>query len=81
MSQIGYIYVLANTEIKTHCKIGITTRTPSERAKDINVESPTGRIGDWYVYRSYPTADLRQVETNVHRSLSKFATKGGGHEQ
>lgn len=70
----GTVYVLSNPEIPGVVKIGHTTRSPTERAREL---SGTSVPGEYKV--SYETKVDRpeKVEKEVHRKLSNHRASSG----
>ena len=64
--RVGYVYLLTNSAIPDIVKIGMTTRLPSERAKEL---SNTGVPGRWTVHYSIFVPDCAVVERIVHGDL------------
>lgn len=71
MNNNGYIYVLMNPSLQNMVKIGKTTRTPEERAKELS--SNTGVPTPFVVVYSYLFEDCTLAENFVHTYLE---TKG-----
>ncbi len=65
---VGYVYVLFNQSMPNYVKIGMTTRSVNERAKEL---SKTGVPGKWEVYFSIFVPSCEQVEKLVHKHLKK----------
>lgn len=71
----GYIYVLEVKDIYLPvCKIGMTTRTPTERCNEINKSSTGDFI--WEVAYSVAVDDCRRLESLIHKKLSPLRQKG-----
>jgi T5orf172 domain-containing protein len=70
----GHLYILLNPSFQEgFLKVGMTTRDPSERAKELSQTSglPTAFI----VAYQEPVSDCRAAEREVHRRLSEFRVK------
>lgn len=71
----GYVYILEVKDIYLPvCKIGMTTRTPSERCNEINKSSTGDFI--WEVAHSVAVDDCRKLESLAHKKLSPLRQKG-----
>ena len=67
--QWGYVYVLTNPSFPGLLKIGMTTRTPAVRARELS--SATGVPTPFKVIFSSRTRNPKRVEALVHRALYK----------
>jgi len=68
MSQAGYIYALINPSLDGMVKIGKTTRSPDERAKEISAS--TGVPTPFFVAYKIYVNDCDQAEKYMHTLLS-----------
>ncbi|MBO9428494.1 GIY-YIG nuclease family protein [Sulfitobacter sp. R18_1] len=68
-SQWGYVYILTNPSFPGLLKIGMTTRTPAVRARELS--SATGVPTPFKVIFSSRTRNPKRVEALVHRALYK----------
>jgi len=59
-----YVYILANQSVPNMVKIGMTTKTPAERAKEIS--SSTGVAIPWQVVYEYKCYNSLFLEREVH---------------
>lgn len=74
-NSIGYVYILESKDICLPiCKIGMTTRTPYERCKEINNSSSGDLI--WSVSNFLAVDNCKELESLIHLHLSKFRQKG-----
>jgi len=64
---IGYVYVMTNTFIPNMVKIGMTTKTPEERAVELR---STGVPGDWIPIHSMFVPNCEVLEKFIHKKLS-----------
>ena len=64
--RVGYVYLLLNSAVPDFVKIGMTTRTPSDRAREL---SSTGVPGRWEVHFYAFVPDCAAVERMVHDDL------------
>jgi len=65
----GFIYIFSNSSIPNKLKIGMTSRTPSERVKEVS--SPSGVPTPFTVEYSIETSDPKKAESNIHDRLAK----------
>lgn len=65
-----YVYVLVNKSVPNMVKIGMTTTTPDERARQIS--SHTGVPTPWIPVFSYKCYRSDLLETEVHEYLSEY---------
>ncbi len=70
MSQ-GYVYIMAD-DTHSYLKIGMTTRTPEMRAKELN---STGMPGNLAVIDSIFVENCEEVEKALHNGLSRYRVK------
>ncbi len=72
----GYIYILINPGLsKNMLKIGMTTRTPEERATELSKD--TGVPGDFFVAYEESVPDCQYAERIIHKRLSSYRYKQG----
>lgn len=64
--RVGHVYVLTNRAIPGFVKIGRTTRSPEERAREL---SSTGVPRKWEVHFAIFVPDCAAVERQVHADL------------
>ena len=67
---MGFIYILINPALKELIKIGMTTRTPEERAKELS--SQTGIPTSFYVAYETEVSDCKRLEKIIHQKLDSF---------
>lgn len=67
-----YIYILVHPVQDGYLKIGATTRTPAERAKEITSKASTGLVGRYIVAYEFPVEDCLYIEKLVHERLKKY---------
>lgn len=67
---IEYVYVLVNKSIPNMVKIGMTTKTPDERAAAIS--SATGVPTPWIVIFSFECYRSDMLEEEVHEHFKEF---------
>jgi hypothetical protein len=67
--EVGYVYVMTNEHIPNLIKIGMTTRTPTERSSEL---SSTGVPGRFSVEYSIFVPNCEQIEKRVHKALQEF---------
>ena len=65
----GFIYILINPSLKNLLKIGMTTRSPEERAKEL---STTGVPTPFFVAFSEEVSDCQIIEKEIHLQLESF---------
>jgi hypothetical protein len=71
----GYIYILLNRAFQNdHYKIGMTTKTPEERARELS--SATGIPRDFEVLYEQRVTDCKQAERLLHHRLSQYRSTG-----
>ena len=67
----GWVYILINPSLQnSYLKIGMTTRTPEIRAREMSEE--TGIPGEYDVAHKREVYDCEKVEALVHSELDKF---------
>jgi hypothetical protein len=67
----GYVYIMSD-DTHSYLKIGMTTRTPEMRAKELN---STGMPGNLVVIDSIFVENCEAVEEALHHGLSKYRVK------
>jgi predicted transport protein len=68
---VGYIYILLNRAFQNdHYKIGMTTKTPEERARELS--SATGVPRDFEVLYAQRVSDCNQAERLLHQQLYQY---------
>jgi hypothetical protein len=71
----GYIYILFNRAFQTdHYKIGMTTKTPEERARELS--AATGIPRDFEVLYEQHVIDCKQAERLLHNKLRRYRSAG-----
>ncbi len=65
----GWLYVLANPAMPGLCKVGMTTRTPEERAAELH---DTGSPAPYAVAAAWPVDDVRAAERDAHAALARY---------
>jgi hypothetical protein len=68
----GYVYVLSNPSIPDLWKIGFTTTTPEQRAKEVS--DATGVPTPYRVEAAFKSRDPRRDERKIHEQLADFRT-------
>ena len=68
--QSGWIYALTNRSLNGLYKVGMTSKTPEDRAAELSAAtaSPT----PFFVVYAKETDDIRTAENDVHNILSDF---------
>jgi len=67
----GYIYILLNRAFQNdHYKIGMTTKTPEERARELS--AATGIPRDFEVLYEQRVTDCERAERLLHRKIHQF---------
>jgi len=64
VQKVEYIYILANQSVPGMIKIGMTTRTPVERAREIS--SATGIVQPWQVVFEFKCYNSYLLEQEIH---------------
>lgn len=67
----GYVYIIG-IEGRPELKIGITTRSPMDRIR----EWQTGHPERYIVHASFPTGNLQETESIIHKKLYSFRKRG-----
>jgi hypothetical protein len=73
----GWVYVLTNPAFPGLVKIGCTSRTPEERARELS--SATGVPARYVVAWACPVSDWQAVEARTHGKL--HACRPNGHRE
>ena len=71
----GHIYILLNPTMPTYLKIGMTSRTPEERARELS--QATGVPVPYTVAYSEEVINCEAAESMVHSRLAKFRVNRG----
>lgn len=71
----GFVYVLQNLEMPNIYKVGMTTRSPHERAAELSSTTGVPVLFD-VVYYAEVSDPIRQ-EKRVHKALEKFRVNSG----
>ncbi len=66
----GHVYILINQSYAGLLKIGMTTRNPEERAKELS--RPTGIATPFFVAYQQEVSNCELVEQEIHANLSNF---------
>ena len=69
----GYIYALVSSSLPNLVKVGMTTKDPEERAREIS--SATGVPTPYLVGFSVPVADCTAAENYAHQALSQRGSR------
>jgi hypothetical protein len=68
---VGYIYILLNRAFQNdHYKIGMTTKTPEERARELS--GATGVPRDFEVLYAQRVSDCNRAEQLLHQRLHQY---------
>ena len=65
----GWLYILSNPAMPGLCKVGMTTRTPEERAAELY---DTGTPAPYEVAAAWPVDDVRAAERDAHDRLARY---------
>ena len=65
----GWLYVLTNPAMPGLCKVGMTTRTPEQRAAELH---DTGSAVPYDVAAAWPVDDVQVAERDAHMSLAPY---------
>jgi hypothetical protein len=66
----GYVYILFNPTLPGLLKIGMTTRSADERARELS--QATGVAADFVVAFEQPVSDCADAERRVHEALAPY---------
>lgn len=72
---VGHVYILLNAAMAGNLKIGMTTKTPEERAEELS--SSTGVPVPFVVAYAEEVADCLIVEQLIHQRLAAFRVNKG----
>jgi T5orf172 domain len=70
----GWLYILATREMSSVLKIGMTTRSVEDRVREIN--SATGVLVPFGIWRCWRVSDPSRAEKLVHSALIEFRVRG-----
>lgn len=65
----GWLYLLTNPAMPGLVKIGMTTRSPEERAQEL---ASTGVPMPFHVAAAWPVDDVRAAERDAHAALARY---------
>ena len=65
----GWLYILTNPAMPGFVKVGMTTRTPEERAAELH---DTGSPAPFTVASAWPVDDARAAERDAHARLACY---------
>jgi hypothetical protein len=65
----GFLYIMINDAMPNLVKVGMTTRSPWERAAELS--QPTGVPSPFQVKRAFPVIDVEIAETRSHAILER----------
>tara|TARA_B110000967_G_C18877573_1_gene559246 strand:- start:90 stop:614 length:525 start_codon:yes stop_codon:yes gene_type:complete len=71
----GWLYILGNKSMPDLYKVGQTTRSPEERAKELS--GSTGVATPFYVIHSFEVDDVHIAEKEAHTLLSAYRVSNG----
>ncbi|RRW77647.1 GIY-YIG nuclease family protein [Pantoea dispersa] len=71
----GWVYILSNPFMPGLLKVGMTTTSPTTRAKELS--AGTGVPAKFVVEASYFSEDPRGDEAKIHKDLSKYRVNNG----
>ncbi len=71
----GYVYILVNAAMQDMLKIGMTTRTPKERAQELS--QGTGIPAPYSVAYWEQVPDCTTAEAMIHNRLARFRVQSG----
>lgn len=72
-SRAGHVYAMVNPSIPGKVKVGMTTRDPATRARELHT---TGTPLPFEVVGAWPVSDVVAAETAAHQVLSSFRVSG-----
>lgn len=64
-----YVYIMVNASVPGICKIGFTTTSVYQRAREIS--AATGVVSPWYPVFTYKCGNGEMLEMEVHRYLEQ----------
>jgi hypothetical protein len=70
----GYIYILINAAMSGYLKIGMTTRSPHERAHELSQAS--GVVAPFVIAYSERVVNCEAAENRIHTRLARFRVNG-----
>lgn len=65
----GFLYLMTNPAMPGLVKIGMTTRSPEERAQEL---ASTGVPMPFHVAAAWPVDDVRAAERDAHEALARY---------
>lgn len=65
----GFLYLMTNPAMPGLVKIGMTTRSPEERAQEL---ASTGVPMPFHVVAAWPVDDVRAAERDAHEALARY---------
>jgi len=65
----GWLYILTNPAMPGLVKVGMTTRTPEERAAELH---DTGSLAPFTVASAWPVDDVQAAERDAHACLARY---------
>jgi len=65
----GFLYLMTNPAMPGLVKIGMTTRSPEERAQEL---ASTGVPMPFHVAAAWPVDDVRSAERDAHEALDRY---------
>ena len=65
----GFLYLMTNPAMPGLVKIGMTTRSPEERAQEL---ASTGVPMPFHVAAAWPVDDVRAAERGAHEALARY---------
>lgn len=65
----GWLYLLTNPAMPGSVKIGMTTRSPEERAQEL---ASTGVPMPFHVAAAWAVHDVREAERDAHEALARY---------
>lgn len=70
MSKKGFIYIMSNKSMPGIIKIGMSTKVPEERAKELSSETsaPTAFVVEYYAFFE----EMEKAEKQIHQKLKEF---------
>lgn len=68
----GYIYIIKNASIPEYVKVGMTSREPIDRAKEMDT---TGAPLPYEVHCKWKVEDILSYEKAAHKALSKYRAR------
>ena len=65
----GWLYLITNPAMPGFVKVGMTTRTPEERAAELH---DTGSPAPYTVASAWPVDDVQAAERDAHAALARY---------